>query len=43
METETFLLLALRLGYVVPEAADATLALVVEISKMLTTLRRRLE
>jgi four helix bundle protein len=42
METETFLMLALRLGYVHDDAARPTLALITEISKMLTSLRSRL-
>lgn len=42
METETFLMLAVRLKYVPPNDADATLRLISEISKMLTALRSRL-
>ncbi|HEX8241881.1 MAG TPA: four helix bundle protein [Longimicrobium sp.] len=42
METETFLMLALRLGYLTNEAAAPALRLVTEISKMLTRLRSRL-
>lgn len=42
METETFLMLALRLGYLSEERATPTLALITEISKMLTSLRHRL-
>jgi len=42
METETFLMLAVRLGYVREEAARPVLELVTEISKMLTSLRTRL-
>jgi four helix bundle protein len=42
METETFLMLAVRLGYLDDEAASPVLALVTEISKMLTSLRSRL-
>jgi four helix bundle protein len=42
METETFLMLAVRLGYLDDEAAPPVLALVTEISKMLTSLRSRL-
>jgi four helix bundle protein len=41
-ETETFLLLAIRLGYVRESEAAATLSLITEIGKMLTTLRARL-
>jgi four helix bundle protein len=43
METETFLLLAIRLGYVSPSAAAPALDLIVEISKMTTVLRQRLQ
>ena len=42
METETFLMLAQRLGYVGEQEVQPTLSLVTEISKMLTTLRSRL-
>ncbi len=42
METETFLMLALRLGYLDKEQATPTLVLITEISKMLTSLRHRL-
>jgi hypothetical protein len=42
METETFLMLSLRLEYVGPEVARPALTLVTEISKMLTSLRARL-
>ena len=42
METETFLMLSLRLGYVDQDAARPALALVTEISKMLMSLRARL-
>ncbi len=42
METETYLLLAVRLGYLDTQTAGPTLALITEISKMLTALRRRL-
>ena len=42
METETFLMLAVRLGYLPEESAAATLHLVTEVSKMLTRLRARL-
>lgn len=42
METETFLMLAVRLGYLTEEQATPTLSLITEISKMLTTLRIRL-
>jgi len=41
METETFLMLALRLGYLSKEQATPTLVLITEISKMLTSLRHR--
>jgi len=42
METETFLMLALRLDYLTKEKADSSLQLITEISKMLTVLRSRL-
>jgi four helix bundle protein len=42
METETFLMLAIRLGYLPEEAAAETLDLITEVSKMLTRLRARL-
>ena len=42
MEAETFLFLAVRLGYVSMDDAKPALDLIVEISKMLTSLRRRL-
>jgi four helix bundle protein len=42
METETFLMLALRLGYLSPDHAQPALDLITEISKMLTTLRKSL-
>lgn len=42
METETFLILTIRLGYVDQKEADSALDLITEISKMLTRLRRRL-
>ena len=42
METETFLMLAVRLEYLSPETASPAFAMVTEISKMLTALRRRL-
>ena len=41
METETFLMLAVRLGYLSMDAAAPALALITEISKMLTRLRFR--
>jgi len=41
-ETETFLLLATRLGYLSDQQTAPTLALVTEIGKMLTALRARL-
>ena len=41
-ETETFLILALRLGYLREAEAAATLILITEIGKMLTALRARL-
>jgi len=42
METETFLLLSIRLGYLNHAQADLTLDLITEISKMLTALRQKL-
>lgn len=39
METETYLLLAIRLGYLTEADATSALNLIVEISKMLTALR----
>jgi four helix bundle protein len=42
METETFLLLAVRLGYITPDQARRALGLITEVSKMLTVLRSRL-
>jgi four helix bundle protein len=42
METETFVDLALRLGYTQPKDAEPILNLVTEVSKMLTKLRIRL-
>jgi four helix bundle protein len=41
-ETETFLFLAVRLGYLHEQDAGPTLALITEIGKMLTSLRARL-
>jgi four helix bundle protein len=42
METETFLMLAVRLGYVKDEQASPSLSLITEISKMLTAIRGKL-
>ena len=42
METETLLMLAVRLGYLDESDASETLSLLTEVSKMLTVLRRRL-
>src|SRR5262245_3730293 len=42
METETFLMVAIRLGYLQQTAAGPTLELITEISKMLTVLRQKL-
>ncbi|MGH9783360.1 MAG: four helix bundle protein [Terriglobia bacterium] len=42
METETLIMLAIRLQYVTPEQATHTLNLVTEVSKILTALRSRL-
>ena len=41
-ETETFLILALRLGYLCEQELAPTLFLITEIGKMLTALRARL-
>ena len=42
METETLLMLAIRLKYITQEQAEYALNLVTEVSKMLTALRSRL-
>jgi four helix bundle protein len=42
METETLLMLTIRLKYITNSQAQPTLDLITEISKMLTTLRLRL-
>jgi four helix bundle protein len=42
METETFLMLSVRLGYLSAREAAPALGLITEISKMLTRLRARL-
>src|SRR5215213_2402052 len=42
METETFLMLSVRLSYLTEIEASATLSLITEISKMLTVLRSKL-
>jgi four helix bundle protein len=42
METETFLMLAVRLNYIREMEANPTLALITEVSKMLTVLRHKL-
>jgi hypothetical protein len=42
METETYLMLAVRLNYLGQQEASYAFGLVTEISKMLTTLRSRL-
>lgn len=42
METETFVMLAVRLGYTTQAEAQQVLGLITEISKMLTVLRSRL-
>ena len=41
METETFLMLAVRLHYLTQERVVDALALITEIDKMLTSLRKR--
>jgi four helix bundle protein len=43
METETFLMLAIRLGYLSNEHVSPTLSEITEISKMLTALRNRVQ
>ncbi len=43
METETYLALALRLGFASDEEASRVLALADEVSRMITTMRNRLE
>jgi len=43
METETFLMLAVRLKYITHAEASTAFALVTEVSKMLTSLRSRLK
>jgi four helix bundle protein len=43
METETFLMLAVRLNYTSEEDARPAFALITEISKMLTAIRARLQ
>ncbi len=43
METETFLMLAIRLGYVAEEQVTPALSEIIEISKMLTALRSRVQ
>jgi four helix bundle protein len=42
VESETFLLIAVRLGYLAEEQSGEALALAAEVGKMLTVLRRRL-
>ncbi len=42
METETFVMLSVRLSYVTPDEAQPALSLITETSKMLTVLRARL-
>jgi four helix bundle protein len=42
METETYLMLAIRLGYLTSEETEGSLARIVEISKMLTAIRKKL-
>jgi four helix bundle protein len=43
MEAETFLMLAVRLGYVAENEASVALGLIIENSEMLTALRKRLK
>ena len=42
METETFVMLSIRLGYTSQAETQPVLDLITEVSKMLTVLRRRL-
>jgi four helix bundle protein len=42
METETFLMLAVRLGFLGKEETASTFNLIIEVSKMLTVLRSRI-
>ncbi len=42
-ETETFLHLAVRVGHLAKESVEPGLALADELSRMLTTLKRRLD
>jgi four helix bundle protein len=43
MEAETFLMLAVRLGYVAENEASVAFGLIMENSKMMTALRKRLK
>jgi four helix bundle protein len=43
METETFLMLAIRLGYLTDDETGSTLGLITEVSKMLTSIRAHLK
>jgi len=43
METETFLTLAIRLGFVSQDQAQMAMGLITEISKMITTIRMKLQ
>lgn len=43
METETFLMLAQRLGYVSEQRARCAMGLITEVSKMITTIRMKLQ
>ncbi|MFL5342265.1 MAG: four helix bundle protein [Gemmataceae bacterium] len=42
METETFLMLAVRLTYLTNSEAECAFGLIVEVSKMLTAIRQKL-
>jgi len=42
METETFLMLAVRLTYLTGDQAECAFGLIVEVSKMLTAIRQKL-
>ena len=43
METETFLMLAIRLGFVSQDQAERAMGLITEVSKMITTIRMKLQ
>jgi four helix bundle protein len=43
METETYVMLAIRLGFIKNDQAASVLGLIDEISRIITTMRQRLE